>query len=103
MIQVEITIPPDHPSAAGHFPGNPIVPGALLLSEVIRAWETQIAAPLDNLTIKVAKFLSPTIPGDTLSIQFESVAQTQVKFQCTVKGTTVLSGAFEFSVVQPNR
>ena len=28
-----------HPALAGHFPDNPIVPGALLLSEVLRAVE----------------------------------------------------------------
>jgi len=27
----------DHPVAAGHFPGNPIIPGAMLLDEVLQA------------------------------------------------------------------
>ena len=97
MNQVDIIIPRDHPSAAGHFPGNPIVPGALLLSEVIHAWETLIAAPLATTTIKVAKFLSPTLPGDTVHIEFDSVAPSNVKFQCSVNGTTVLSGSFAYT------
>ena len=97
MNQVDIVIPRDHPSAAGHFPGNPIVPGALLLSEVMHAWEIVIAAPLEMTTLKVAKFLSPTLPGDTVRIQFESVAPSTVKFQCSVNGTAVLTGSFDFT------
>ena len=30
------TLSADHPAFAGHFPGHPIVPGALILDEVIR-------------------------------------------------------------------
>lgn len=95
---IDIVIPHDHPSVAGHFPGNPIVPGALLLSEVIRAWENVIAAPLENMTVKVAKFLSPTRPGDTASVQFERLDSCSVKFQCAVDGTMVLSGSFDYSI-----
>jgi 3-hydroxymyristoyl/3-hydroxydecanoyl-(acyl carrier protein) dehydratase len=32
-----LSFAPDHPTAAGHFPGNPILPGALLLDEVVLA------------------------------------------------------------------
>lgn len=98
MHRVDIVIPRDHPSAAGHFPGNPIVPGALLLSEVIHAWEKIIAARLEKATVKVAKFLSPTRPGDTVAIQFEAITATQVKFQCSVAEILVLSGSFDYSI-----
>ena len=97
MIQVDLIIPRDHPSAAGHFPGNPIVPGALLLSEVMHVWEKHTAAPLGRVTIKVAKFLSPTLPGDTVSVQFDSTVPLSVKFQCMVHGTMVLSGSFDYT------
>ena len=32
-----ITIPQDHPAIPGHFPGNPVVPGVIILQEVIKA------------------------------------------------------------------
>lgn len=98
MHRVDIVIPRDHPSAVGHFPGNPIVPGALLLSEVIHAWETIISDPIGQTSVKVAKFLSPTRPGDTVAIQFESVTTSQVKFICSVADIQVLSGSLEFSI-----
>lgn len=98
MHRVDIEIPHDHPAAAGHFPGNPIVPGALLLSEVVRAWEAIIATPLQDMTVTVAKFLSPTRPGDMISVQFERLVSGSVKFQCAVRDTTVLTGHFNYSI-----
>lgn len=32
-----LEFPPDHPALVGHFPGEPIVPGALLLDEALHA------------------------------------------------------------------
>jgi 3-hydroxyacyl-[acyl-carrier-protein] dehydratase len=97
MDQVDIVIAPDHPSTIGHFPGNPIVPGAMLLSEVIGAWENLLGAPLTSSVFKVAKFLSPTRPGDRVTVRFEAAGADSVKFNCVVNETTVLSGSFVYS------
>ena len=32
-----VTIAAEHPALAGHFPGAPILPGVLLLDEMVRA------------------------------------------------------------------
>ena len=32
MNKLTLQIAADHPTGAGHFPGNPIIPGALLLA-----------------------------------------------------------------------
>jgi 3-hydroxyacyl-[acyl-carrier-protein] dehydratase len=97
MHRVDIVIASDHPSTIGHFPGNPIVPGAMLLSEVIGAWEELIGAPLQSSAIKVAKFLSPTRPGDRVSIHFEPVGVDSVKFNCVVNDVTVLTGSLGYT------
>ncbi len=98
MDQVDIVIPRDHPSSIGHFPGNPIIPGAMLLSEVIGAWEGLHGASLQSSAIKMAKFLSPTRPGDCVSIRFERAGVDSVKFNCVVNDTTVLSGSLTYSM-----
>ena len=36
MGAVTVTIGAEHPALAGHFPGAPILPGVLLLDEMLR-------------------------------------------------------------------
>jgi 3-hydroxyacyl-[acyl-carrier-protein] dehydratase len=62
----------DHPAFAGHFPGRPIVPGVLLLDGVQRVIEASSGRTLAGLA--AAKFLSPVLPGEVLTVEFECVA-----------------------------
>ncbi|MCK7496084.1 MAG: hypothetical protein MZW92_37905 [Comamonadaceae bacterium] len=68
MIAVERSFAVDHPTAAGHFPGHPIIPGAVLLDQVIRVLQEALQAELPTLEIRAAKFLHPVRPGDTMQI-----------------------------------
>jgi 3-hydroxymyristoyl/3-hydroxydecanoyl-(acyl carrier protein) dehydratase len=95
LTTVERGFPPDHASALGHFPGNPIIPGALLLSEVLRAIETDLGRTLYPFQIKAAKFLHPVRPGDRLLIEFSGPDGKKIKFSCTASGTEVLVGEVE--------
>jgi 3-hydroxyacyl-[acyl-carrier-protein] dehydratase len=60
------SLPADHPALAGHFPGQPVVPGVLLLAEVLEAVHglTPLAQRLgDRPRVENAKFLAPVLPG----------------------------------------
>jgi 3-hydroxyacyl-[acyl-carrier-protein] dehydratase len=82
----------DHPASLGHFPGNPIIPGAVLLSETIMAIEHDLNASLLPLQITAAKFLHPARPGDRVVIEFSRGAKGEIRFACTVDGKPVLTG-----------
>ena len=43
MLTLDCPFVPDHPTAAGHFPCNPIIPGAVLLSAALRAIEQSVS------------------------------------------------------------
>lgn len=86
---LEITFGPDHPAARGHFPGNPIIPGALLLSEALRAVGAALEVDLSLCTVTSAKFPSPSRPGDRIEIVF-SVSGVALSLVCAAAGRTVL-------------
>lgn len=92
MATVEHLYSPDHPTAQGHFPGNPIIPGAVLLSDALKAIGISLGVTLTLPRIKAAKFHSPTRPGDRVLIEFVVPVAGQVRFTCAVNQTTVLTG-----------
>jgi 3-hydroxyacyl-[acyl-carrier-protein] dehydratase len=89
----EQVFPADHPALPGHFPGDPVIPGALLLAETLRAIESGLGVPLSPCRIRSAKFLSPARPGDRIVIEFSPTgAGAEVSFCCRVGGREVLRG-----------
>lgn len=67
---MQFIIPADHPSLAGHFPGRPIVPGVILLQQVIDAIEATHGG-LPPLRLPQVKFLQPLLPGQVASVQLQ--------------------------------
>jgi 3-hydroxyacyl-[acyl-carrier-protein] dehydratase len=95
MNRAVLHFPLDHPCGAGHFPGNPIVPGALLLAEAVRLVGGAAGLRFDSCSIKSAKFLHPVRPGDTVEIEFSILPQQEIRFQCAVGKVKVLAGAMD--------
>ncbi len=75
----------DHPCLPGHFPGNPIVPGVVLLDEILARLGRE-------LTLVAAKFTAPVRPGQMVMIQ-RRPGDAAVDFTGAVDGATVLRGS----------
>lgn len=91
-------VSPDHPAFAGHFPGQPLLPGVTLLAEVIEAVlrEPALAARVGAAPrLGVVKFLAPVRPGATLSISFDTTSATALRFEVRSANRAVASGHFE--------
>lgn len=99
MSTIECFFPLDHPAAEGHFPGNPIIPGAVLLSETLKLIETELGRSVSPLEIRAAKFFLPTRPGDRVVIEFTGSAPGEIRFACSVRGRKVLDGQLLCNVV----
>ena len=98
MSTIEYLFAPDHPAAQGHFPGNPIIPGAVLLAETLRLIEGELGRSLLPFEIRAAKFFLPTRPGDRVVIEFTGSAPGEIRFACTVRGSKVLDGQLRCNV-----
>lgn len=94
--QYFFSISPDHPSLPGHFPGNPVVPGVVLLGEVVRL-AAELLGDLRVMGLPDAKFLSPLGPGECCQVRFEPVRLGLVKFHCAVADRPVASGRLEWA------
>lgn len=92
MNKLTLHIAADHPTGAGHFPGNPIIPGALLLAEVLRAIAAAEGMRIASCNVKSAKFQHPARPGDSVEIEYSFSASGVLDFKCAVAGTRVMAG-----------
>lgn len=87
-----LTIGAEHPALAGHFPGAPIVPGVLLLDEMVRAVEADGGAGPPRWRIGTAKFLKPVRPGETLTLEHERLPNGSLRFSVARAGEPVAHG-----------
>ncbi|MGH8182443.1 MAG: hydroxymyristoyl-ACP dehydratase [Rhodanobacteraceae bacterium] len=76
---VPLRVESDHPALPGHFPGNPLVPGVVLLERVAAAWKAWHGAAVGRLD---AKFVQPLRPGEDAVIALHDHG-TRVRFEVT--------------------
>lgn len=95
-----LSIPADHPAFAGHFPGQPLLPGVSLLAEVLEAAlaDAALAACLGPAPrLGNAKFLAPVRPGARLEMRLDSSGRG-LRFEVrdlSMDGRLAASGMFE--------
>ncbi len=77
--------------AAGHFPGDPLMPGARLLDAVIRQLQAARIIAAGACSVAQAKFSAPVRPGNTISLAW-TISAKRLRFECSVAGTVVASG-----------
>ena len=97
MIAVERTLASDHPTAAGHFPGHPVIPGAVLLDEIVQVLRTFLGEDPATLEIRAAKFLHPVLPGDRISMVIEAISEFDYKFECKLQRTIAVAGTLRYT------
>ena len=85
-----------HPALAGHFPGNPVVPGVLILEHVVLAVEATIARRMRLQGLRQVKFLEPLLPGQSAQISLEA-GVGMISFRVTRNGSLIAKGLLELA------
>jgi 3-hydroxymyristoyl/3-hydroxydecanoyl-(acyl carrier protein) dehydratase len=68
--EFRFSIPSTHPALPGHFPGHPVVPGALLLDHVLTGVSAALKRPVTVL--QKVKFVVPLLPDESVTVACES-------------------------------
>jgi 3-hydroxymyristoyl/3-hydroxydecanoyl-(acyl carrier protein) dehydratase len=95
-VERTLTITKDHPALAGHFPGHPIVPGVVILDEVIETLKQHSEHSLLVTGLPAVKLCSPLKPDEPLMITIESEDVETAAFTCRVGSRLVASGSIRF-------
>lgn len=82
----------DHPSFDGHFPGRPILPGAVMIAEALAAIERSTARPVSGLVLSTVKFFGVVAPGTPLTLRLEDAANGAIRFEIRSPRELVASG-----------
>ncbi len=104
----------NEPFFQGHFPGNPIMPGVLIVEALA---QTACVAGLlleENkgklgvfTGIDGVKIRRQVVPGDTLKLEAEflvfKMGMGKVKVKATVDGELACEGEIKFAMVDPNK
>jgi 3-hydroxyacyl-[acyl-carrier-protein] dehydratase len=88
----ELRIAADHPAYTGHFPGFPILPGAVLLDEALREIARARGIDLTGWRVASAKFLQIVRPGTALTVLHTASGTPSIRFVILSEAATVASG-----------
>lgn len=91
-----LRIAANHPSLPGHFPGQPIVPGVVLLDCVLQEAERWLQRPVRVLTLPNVKFTAPLLPDQSAELQLKLEAD-ELRFTLSRDGAALAQGLFRIA------
>jgi 3-hydroxymyristoyl/3-hydroxydecanoyl-(acyl carrier protein) dehydratase len=94
-----VTIGTEHPSLAGHFPDHPVVPGVVMLGEIMNAIRKMAKVNIAFVGMPSAKFMSPLNPGEPLTIRLDQQGDGTMEFICTTGSRLIASGCLRYRIV----
>ncbi|WP_303903285.1 hypothetical protein [Thiohalomonas denitrificans] len=93
MAPYKAQIAANHPALQGHFPGNPVVPGVVILDHVLRAARINNAGAV----FSSVKFISPLKPGETFAVDTAAGRDGRMHFTVSVGERGIATGSLPAS------
>jgi len=90
-MEFEFTISELHPSLAGHFPGNPIVPGVIILDEILRGI-IKFHKDLKVTGFSAVKFIGPIKPEQKVCVVITK-NNNLINFECYYESKKIANGS----------
>jgi|SRR5436853_325777 len=93
LVSEALAVARDHPAYEGHFPGQPILPGVVILAEALATIARSTGTTVESWEVSNAKFLEPVAPGTALTLTHERLERGGVRFEVRSPVGVVASGA----------
>ena len=103
LLTLPLVVPMSHPAIGGHFPGNAIVPGVVILTRVAQAIERQMP-DITLGTLLSMRFHAPLRPDQTFTVQAEVrgdenlCAHIEVRHEADARSSGTLIAAGQWAV-----
>jgi 3-hydroxymyristoyl/3-hydroxydecanoyl-(acyl carrier protein) dehydratase len=91
-----VAVPSDHPSLPGHFPGHPVVPGAVILTEICHAAASTLGLHTRVTGLPTVKFVNPMLPAQPCELALTDKGAGLVSFELTHEGRRLVSGNLRY-------
>lgn len=86
-----------HPCLAGHFPDKPIVPGSLILEQVVKTLVEQY--PEHHICeFSYIKFLIPLDPETEFIISWQQLNDDNINFTCNCDSQLLVKGCLKLQL-----
>ncbi len=95
-LRLTLAIPADHPALPGHFPGRPVVPGAVMLAEIAQAAAQVLGAGTRIAGFPAVKFISPMLPEQRCELALTDNGAGSMAFELTHDSQRVASGNLHY-------
>jgi 3-hydroxymyristoyl/3-hydroxydecanoyl-(acyl carrier protein) dehydratase len=87
-----LEISAEHPAYAGHFPGFPVLPGAVLIDAALNAIAASKRLDLRQWHLASVKFLDMVRPGDALFLEHGGPVNGSIRFTIRIADRKAVSG-----------
>ena len=100
-MRAQFCIDKNHPALEGHFPGNPVVPAALILEEVAQIFLKLAGKP--PTTVQQVRFLASLKPGQIVTVSFSPHPNEGYRFSCQVGDQVIVKGVMTDTPCPPEQ
>ncbi|WP_317930861.1 hypothetical protein [Halioxenophilus sp. WMMB6] len=94
-----LVINADHPALPGHFPGQPVVPGVVILAKVC-ARLLQVHPDIATSGVRKLKFTRQLQAGESFTVNFAAIKNGGIRFKCLMAADDSLLAEGHLEIIE---